>query len=150
MFVLEKVSKNDMELYKKLWTYNGLDHYRRWSEWFAKYAEENAKWCADRERGYYIICVGQHGPEGPYYFHMNYKDEIIEIDVYDLSDISWSDGSADIWVYIPGSLSNDKDDIARVVREAYSDNVFKNCSSLLFWQQAQIKEIKFRIKERTL
>lgn len=132
MFVLEKVSVNDKELYEKV----------KKNRWHEKYS----RWCADRERGYYIICIGQRGgSESPYYFRMNYKDEIIEIDVYDLSDISWSDGSADIWVYIPGSLSNDKDDIARIIRDAHSDNAFSNSS--MMGQQAQIKDIKFEIKE---
>ena len=134
MFVFEMVSENDKELYEKI----------KMDSW----DEEYSKWCADRERGYYIISTGKRGVETPYFFNMNYKDEVIEIWVWDLSDIPWSDGSEDIWVVIPRSLSNDTDDIARLVREAYSDNAFKNCSGFMFGQAAQIKEIKFEIKER--
>lgn len=135
MFVLEKVSENDKELYEKICK----------RSWF----EELSTQCADRERGYYIICTEKRGVETPYYFYMNYKDEVIEIWVWDLSDIYRSDGFEDIVVWIPDSLSNDTDDIARIIRNAHSDNAFSNCSSMM-WQAAQIKDIRFKIKEKKL
>ena len=57
MFVFEKVSENDKELYEKICK----------RSWF----ENLSKWCADRERGYYIICTGKRGPETPYFFNIN-------------------------------------------------------------------------------
>ncbi len=128
MFVREKATLDDKDIYNKISRI-------RWYE--------DAEWCVDRERGYYIICEGKRGVETPYFYHMNYKDEIIEIWVWDLSDIL-SNGFEDIDVRIPDSLSNDKDDIARIIRDAHSDNAFKFSSSQM-WQQAQIKDIKFEI-----
>ncbi len=140
MFEFEKPTHNDSALYNKI-------SEGRWNE---KYA----KWCIDREQGFCIICIGKRGVETPYFFNMNYKDEIITICVWDISDIPFSEGSEDVWVYIPASLSNYKDDISRVVLEAYSDNVYAILAnvypSLTRIQTPEIKEIRFRIKERLL
>ena len=134
MFVLEKPTLNDKDLYNKI--SGGC--------WY-----EGAKWGVDRERGYYIILTGKRGVETPYFFYMNYKDEVIEIWVWDLSDIYCSDGFEDIVVRIPDSLSNDTDDIARIIRDAYSDDVFGNLDYIGI-SPPKIKEIRFKVEERKL
>lgn len=130
MFVREKPTSDAKDLYNKI---SG-------GRWFEEYAE----WCVDRERGYYIICTGKRGVETPYFFYMNYKDEVIEIWVWDLSDIPWSNGFEDVDVWIPESLSNDKDEIAHIIRDAYSDDVFGSLGGI---STPKIKEIIFNIKE---
>lgn len=130
----EEVSVNDKDYYEKVFG-------RRWRE-------NLSEWSIDRERGYCIICTGKRGVETPYFFYLNYKDEIIEIWVWDLSDIPWSNGFEDIVVRIPDSLSNDTDDIAAIIREAYSDNVFENLGDYVGISTPKIKEIEFKVEER--
>lgn len=124
MFVFEKVSENDKDLYFKI--SKDLFH-------------EGASWYVDRERGLYIICIGRFGWSDPYFFMMNYKDKRVKIQVWERR---LKKEPEDIWVVIPNSLSNDTEDISRIVHEAYSENVFFDVTEM-----ADLKEIKFAIRD---
>ena len=124
MFVYEKVSEIDKDLYYKI--SKDLWH-------------EGASWYVDNERELYIICIGRFGWLDPYFFMMNYKDKRVRIQIWERR---MKKEPEDIWVSIPNSLSNDTEDISRIVHEAYAENVFDGITEM-----AELKEIKFAIRD---
>ncbi len=107
MFVYEKVTEQDKELYEKVsgfWYHEGL-----------------SKWCVDRENRIYIVCIGKHGVETPVVFRILFKDHLFEFIIPE-PDILYGN-KPEVYVRLPAVLASDSSAIEEVIKRAFRETI---------------------------
>ena len=121
VFVYERVRPEDEELWNSI----------GWKDWggnplsFSKYN----KWCVDRERNAYLKAIGGL-IDMPDYYDFYYKGAIVRMEISNWCDFVLNpedDFETDIaWyidnMYIPESIWEDREEIVKLVKEAFSVN----------------------------
>lgn len=88
MFVREKVSENDKELYEKI----------AGGHWHKNFSS----WITDRQQNIFIVCSRKRGVETPVIFYMCFKQKPVELWIWEIKY-----GYKMIDVRIPSELKND-------------------------------------------
>ncbi|MCR5208898.1 MAG: hypothetical protein K6C99_01660 [Lachnospiraceae bacterium] len=113
-FVYEEVGKEN----EALWNEIG---WRDWAE-RPKGFYEKKQWCADKERGVYMLPIGSFRDETPDYYDLAYKKVIVRIERgFDPRDIGIK-GYVFVRVdrvYIPISIWEYRDDICGCIKESF-------------------------------
>ena len=113
-FVYEEVGKEN----EALWNEIG------WRDWAddPKGFYEKIHWCADKERGVYMLPIGSFRDETPDYYDMAYKNVVVRMEKGDEGRIN---GLNDAIYYridkinIPKSIWEYKDDICECIKESF-------------------------------
>ena len=124
MFVREKVSENDKELYEKIVGFH----------WHEKYSD----WITDRQQNIFIVASGKCGVETPVIFYMCFKQKRLEFRIWE-ADYRYKI----IDVIIPSELKNDEAEIESVIRCAYHET---NGLTDLWSLPAKIDDCTFEFK----
>lgn len=103
MYIYEKVTEQDKELYEKV---SGFWFDKRWS-----------KWCVDREHEIYIVCEGKHGVETPVVFNICFKAHLFKFMIPE-PDIQYG-GEPEVIVRIPADLESDRSAIEDMIKRAF-------------------------------
>lgn len=105
MFIYEKVVEEDKELFEKV---SGFLYNNRYS-----------KWCVDRERETYIVCIGKHGVETPVVFRIYFKTNLFEFTITE-PDILYGREPV-VFVKLPVTLEGDRSIIEEVIKRAFRE-----------------------------
>lgn len=105
MYIYEKVTEQDKELYEKV---SGFWFDKRWS-----------KWCVDREHEIYIVCEGKHGVETPVVFNICFKAHLFKFMIPE-PDIQYG-GEPEVIVRIPADLESDRSAIEDMIKRAFRE-----------------------------
>ena len=114
-FVYERVGEENEKLWKEI----------GWRDWgndlIGFYAK--SRWCADKERGVYMLPIGSFRGETPYYFDLAYRKVIIRMERGDEGSIIDSENGLYFRIdriYISKSIWNYRDDICECIKEAFT------------------------------
>lgn len=84
------------------------------------------KWCADKENNAYLIGVGGGYKDMPYFYDLWWNGYTIRMEISDTSMGNYNVGVDVIWnilkIHIPSELFDRKEDIVRMIKDAFSIN----------------------------
>lgn len=120
-FVYEVVPEKDTEFFESM----GLKNC--WGNSELLFLAGHTEWCADRERGAYLVAIGggYHG-EMPEFYDLWWKGNVIRIEAVRGGEGSYETGVDIIWfinrVPVPEKIWESKDEIMEMIKEAFAVN----------------------------